>query len=132
MSWPPRSARLAAAIPVLVDVVDGVGHRVAEAGLARDRGPALTAELLDRVSLARTRQTEMDQAAEAPRERLGRGQGADRERGVCRIARSIVDWRPLSAMSSPPKMLLTAAAFELTSRVLEERGVEQRLAIVDG
>ena len=77
-----QAARLALAVPLLVQVVDGVPDAVAEAGLAGDGRAALAAELLDQVVLAHAREADPDEPAQAERQGLGRGQVPDRERGV--------------------------------------------------
>ena len=77
-----EAARLAAAVPVLVQVVDRLADRLAEAGLAGDRRAALAAQLLDLVLLAHPGEADADEAAEPERQGLGRGQVPDRERGV--------------------------------------------------
>ena len=46
-----QAPRVATAVPMLMDVVDRAPDGVAEAGLARDGGPALAADLLARPAL---------------------------------------------------------------------------------
>ena len=66
--------RLAAAVPVLVQVEDGVADRAIEAGLSCDRGPAFAADLLDLAAFASTVDADRDQPTETQRQRLGRRQ----------------------------------------------------------
>ena len=70
----PQAARVAAAVPVLVQVEDRARDVLAEARLAGDRRAALAAQLLDLAVLTPAVDAQLDQAAQ----RVGR---AARSRG---------------------------------------------------
>ena len=77
-----QAARVAAPVPVLVQVEDRPGYVIVEAGLAGDGRATLAAQLLDLAMLALAADPERDDPAQAPRQRFGVRDGADRERGV--------------------------------------------------
>lgn len=77
-----QPAWLAAPVPVLVQIEDGVADRVVEARLSCDRGTTFATDLFHLVPLSSTTDPDRDQATETERERFGRGQGAHRHRCV--------------------------------------------------
>ena len=86
-----QAARVAAPVPVLVQVEDGPGDLVVEARLAGDGRAALAAELLDLAMLALAADAERDEPAQLAGQWLAAGDGPDRERGVREQRRSVVD-----------------------------------------